>query len=90
MFDIGPLGCTPYITRKYEHNGQCDEDKNQIVQYFNNRLASMLTDLTTTLKGSNFVLGHSHRLGYDAAINPSRYGNFSLDCTHIINIHGDS
>ncbi|XP_044506789.1 GDSL esterase/lipase 7-like [Mangifera indica] len=74
MFDIGPLGCTPYITRKYEHNGQCDEDKNQIVQYFNNRLASMLTDLTTTLKGSNFVLGHSHRLGYDAAINPSRYG----------------
>ncbi|KAJ0043234.1 hypothetical protein Pint_18914 [Pistacia integerrima] len=74
VFEIGPIGCIPSITRKYKHNGQCVEDKNQLVTYFNNRLLAMLTNLTTTLKGSNFVLGHVHWLGYDAAINPSRYG----------------
>ncbi|XP_044506790.1 GDSL esterase/lipase 7-like [Mangifera indica] len=75
MFEIGPIGCIPSVTRKYEHNGQqCVEDKNQLVTHFNNRLPSMLTNLTSTLTGSTFVLGHAHWLSYDAAINPSSYG----------------
>ncbi|XP_031282242.1 GDSL esterase/lipase 7-like [Pistacia vera] len=73
-FEIGPLGCIPWITRNHKQNGTCVEEKNQLVQYFNNRLPAMLKNLTTTLKGSNFVLGHAYWLVYDAAINPSEYG----------------
>lgn len=79
MFEIGPIGCIPSITRKYKHDGQCVEDKNLLVSYFNNRLPAMLANLTATLEGSNFVLGHVHWLGYDAAVNPSRYGKIFIE-----------
>ncbi|KAJ4707215.1 GDSL esterase/lipase [Melia azedarach] len=74
MFEIGPIGCIPSITRKTKHNGQCVEEKNKLVSVFNNLLPPMLQNLTSTLKGSTFVYGHVNPLGYDAALNPSKYG----------------
>ncbi|KAJ0100202.1 hypothetical protein Patl1_21591 [Pistacia atlantica] len=71
MFEIGAVGCIPAMKRE---GIKCVEDKNQLVSYFNDGLLAMLRNLTTTLKGSNFVLGHAHWLGYDAATNPSKYG----------------
>ncbi|XP_057769800.1 GDSL esterase/lipase 7-like [Salvia miltiorrhiza] len=73
-FEIGPIGCIPSITRQIQHNGPCVEDINQLVVLFNNQLAAMLQNLTSTLQHSSFILGHVNGLGYDAAISPSKYG----------------
>ncbi|KAK4477536.1 hypothetical protein RD792_016765 [Penstemon davidsonii] len=74
MFEIGPLGCIPSITRTLKHIGRCHSDVNNLVVLFNNLLAPMLQNLTSTLEGSSFILGHVHGLGLDAVMNPSNYG----------------
>ncbi|KAI9153663.1 hypothetical protein LWI28_014709 [Acer negundo] len=74
FFELGPIGCIPSITRKQKHSGKCVENTNQVISFFNNKLPGMLRNLTSTLHGSNFVLGHANWLGYDAVINPSKYG----------------
>ncbi|CAA0820311.1 GDSL esterase/lipase 7 [Striga hermonthica] len=74
MFEIGPIGCIPSTTRRVKHNGTCVEEVNELAIMFNDDLAPMLRNLTSTLQGSTFVLGHAHWLGYDAVINPSNYG----------------
>ncbi|KAL5582058.1 hypothetical protein UlMin_014500 [Ulmus minor] len=74
MFEIGPIGCMPTFARKINHNGKCVEEINEITSYFNQKLRPMLQNLTSTLRGSNFVLGHANWLGYDAIQNPSKYG----------------
>lgn len=77
MFEIGPIGCIPSFTKKLRPNGRCNEDYNALAVIFNNQLSDMLKNLTSTLQGSAFILGHGHWLGYDAIINPSVYGNIS-------------
>ncbi|KAL5153187.1 GDSL esterase/lipase 7 [Glycine soja] len=74
MFEIGPIGCIPSVSRKHLHKGDCIEETNQMVTYFNERLPPMLKNLTSSLPGSTFVLGRSNSLGYDAIKNPSKYG----------------
>lgn len=77
MFEIGPIGCIPSIARATTHNGQCIEETNQLVSYFNQRLGPMLNNLQNTLIGSSFVLGRVNGLGYDAITNPTRYGKIN-------------
>ncbi|KAJ6936408.1 GDSL esterase/lipase 7-like [Populus alba x Populus x berolinensis] len=74
VYEIGPIGCIPSMTRKKKHSGKCVEESNQLVAYFNDDLLGMLQNLTSTLPNSIFVRGHAHWLGYDAIINPSKYG----------------
>ncbi|KAH0770009.1 hypothetical protein KY290_013990 [Solanum tuberosum] len=74
MFEIGPIGCIPSFSKKLRHNGRCNEEYNALAVIFNNQLSEMLKNLTSTLQGSAFILGHGHWLGYDAIINPSAYG----------------
>lgn len=74
MFEIGPIGCIPLVAKTHEHTGQCFEETNQLASYFNNRLPAVLNNLTYTLQGSIFVLGHANWLGYDAVLHPSKYG----------------
>ncbi|PSS33631.1 GDSL esterase/lipase [Actinidia chinensis var. chinensis] len=74
MFEIGPIGCIPSITRQIKHNGTCVEDVNKAVAIFNNHLPSMLKNLNTTLPGSNFVLGHAYSLATNVISNPKLYG----------------
>ncbi|XP_019426725.1 PREDICTED: GDSL esterase/lipase 7-like isoform X1 [Lupinus angustifolius] len=74
FFDIGPLGCIPSISRTHAHEGDCIEEINQIVSYFNERLPFLLKNMTSNLPASTFVLGHANSLGYDAIKNPSTYG----------------
>ncbi|KAL8099187.1 GDSL esterase/lipase 7-like [Apium graveolens] len=74
IFELGPIGCIPSVTRQYKHSGKCVEEINQLVNLFNNQLRTTLTTLTSTLKGSAFVLGHLNGLGYDAIINSNAYG----------------
>ncbi|XAR51610.1 Triacylglycerol lipase [Bertholletia excelsa] len=74
IFEIGPLGCIPFVTRRLKHSGKCVEEINMRVHLFNTLLSSLLKNLTSTLHGSAFVLGHVHWLSYDALMNPSSYG----------------
>ncbi|XP_062103239.1 GDSL esterase/lipase 7-like [Humulus lupulus] len=75
VFELGPIGCIPSITRKSKEQGtKCVEEINEMVRMFNQRLGVMLRNLTSSLQGSNFVLGRVHSLGYDAIKNPSKYG----------------
>nr|TKS08215.1 hypothetical protein D5086_0000104600 [Populus alba] len=82
MYEIGPIGCTPSMTRKKKHSGKCVEESNQLVAYFNDDLLGMLQNLTSTLPNSIFVRGHAHWLGYDAIINPSKYGRVLFSYFH--------
>ncbi|XP_021734889.1 GDSL esterase/lipase 7-like [Chenopodium quinoa] len=74
VFELGPIGCIPSIVRKAKLNDKCDENKNEIVKMFNNQLALLLKNLTSTLQDSHFIIGKAHGLGYDAIINPTKYG----------------
>ncbi|MED6175557.1 hypothetical protein PIB30_079509 [Stylosanthes scabra] len=74
MFEIGPLGCLPSISKTHLHKGDCLEETNQIVSYFNEMLPSMLNNLTFTLPHSFFVLGRINSKVYDAVTNPTTYG----------------
>ncbi|KAK4360701.1 hypothetical protein RND71_019653 [Anisodus tanguticus] len=74
MFEIGPIGCIPSFKKHIWHNGVCVEEYNHLAVIFNNQLSDMLKNLTSTLPGSAFILGHAHWLGYDALTNPSTYG----------------
>ncbi|XP_059452681.1 GDSL esterase/lipase 7 [Corylus avellana] len=75
MFEIGPIGCIPSFTRQhYKQDGQCVEDTNQIVSFFNQRLPALLKYLAFTLQGSTFVLAQANFLAYDAITNPPKYG----------------
>ncbi|KAL2335370.1 hypothetical protein Fmac_016583 [Flemingia macrophylla] len=74
MFEIGPVGCIPSVLRNLTHKGDCIEEVNQMVTYFNERLPPLVKNLTSRLPGSNIVLGRDHSLGYDVIKNPSKYG----------------
>ncbi|GMH28880.1 hypothetical protein Nepgr_030723 [Nepenthes gracilis] len=76
VFELGPIGCVPYVVNrlKYGHKEKCDDHVNELIFLFNHRLGNMVQRLSYTLKGSNFVLGRENRLGYDAIINPAKYG----------------
>ena len=74
VFELGPLGCLSSMVRRFKPEGRCDENINQIVKNFNTRLALMLKSLTSSLQHSHFILGRAHWLGYDAIINPTKYG----------------
>ncbi|KAF8399224.1 hypothetical protein HHK36_015089 [Tetracentron sinense] len=74
MFEIGPIGCIPTFTRELKPKGQCDEESNQLVSYFNDRLPAMLKRLTSNLQGATFVLAEANGLAYDVIRNPSSYG----------------
>ncbi|CAI9758718.1 unnamed protein product [Fraxinus pennsylvanica] len=74
MFEIGPIGCIPSVTRKFKPSGRCVEKINQLAITFNDQLATLLKNLTSTLQDSEFTLGRVHMLSYDAVINPSNYG----------------
>lgn len=74
MFEIGPVGCIPSVSRARVHKGNCMEEVNQMVTFFNERLPPLLKNLTSRLPGSNFVLGRDNSLGYDVINNPSKYG----------------
>ncbi|KAI6700427.1 hypothetical protein NL676_014751 [Syzygium grande] len=73
-FELGPIGCVPSFAKKSNHGGVCNGGLNLLVSYFNQMLQPMLQNMTSSLAGSMFVLGRVNGIGYDAIINPSRYG----------------
>ncbi|KAK6928038.1 GDSL lipase/esterase, partial [Dillenia turbinata] len=74
IFEIGPLGCLPMVIKMFGTGDGCVEDINQMVTYFNGELKIMLSNLTSTLQGSSFVLNPAYSFTYDAIKNPTKYG----------------
>ncbi|XP_057447772.1 GDSL esterase/lipase 7-like [Lotus japonicus] len=74
IFEVGPVGCIPSVSKTHPHKGFCNEESNQFVSYFNKRLATMAKDLTSRLRSSTFVIGHTNSGGYDVINNPTKHG----------------
>ncbi|KAK6919743.1 GDSL lipase/esterase [Dillenia turbinata] len=74
IFEIGPLGCIPTVIKRYGTSEGCVEDINRMVTYFNGELEIMLSNLTSTLQDSSFVLNPAYSSVYDAIKNPTKYG----------------
>ncbi|KAL0350744.1 UNVERIFIED_CONTAM: GDSL esterase/lipase [Sesamum radiatum] len=59
IFEIGPIGCIPSTTKQVKHKGRCVEQINQLANMFNNHLAPMLQNLTSSLSWLGLHLGHA-------------------------------
>lgn len=75
MFELGPIGCIPSIKRMFNHTGQCIDEINHFITLFNDQFIIMVQNLTLSLPGSTFILGHIFWITYDAVIKPSKYGS---------------
>ncbi|KAJ4830219.1 hypothetical protein Tsubulata_035754 [Turnera subulata] len=69
--EIGPLGCFPAFRKA---DGTCDENINELVSYFNQKLHVMLQDLTSSLHGSIFVHTYVYRSGQNTIKDPAPRG----------------
>ena len=78
MFEIGPLGCIPSIAKTHANSGNCVQETNQLASIFNDKLRATLANLTSTFRGSFFVLGRANGIGYDAIISPIKYGIYHI------------
>ncbi|KAF6169117.1 hypothetical protein GIB67_038614 [Kingdonia uniflora] len=74
VFEIGPIGCMPTYTKNQKPAGQCVEEYNQLVNYFNTQLAVMLPQLTSTSYGSFFINGKINKIVHNMIQNPCDYG----------------
>ncbi|XP_058181345.1 GDSL esterase/lipase 7-like [Rhododendron vialii] len=52
VFEIGPLGCLPYIINRAKASARCVDDVNRLVSVFNNKLSVKLKELGEKLDGS--------------------------------------
>ncbi|XP_058181342.1 GDSL esterase/lipase At3g50400-like [Rhododendron vialii] len=62
VFEIGPLGCLPYIINQRKPRTRCDEDANKLASIFNENLKVKLKELGEKLDGSIFVTARMFNL----------------------------
>lgn len=80
MNNIAPLGCLPGMRNKA--TGRCNEEVNEPLIPYNNRLAALLKNLTSDYD-AEFFLADSHSLFNQMIWYPGQYGTkwfyFSMD-----------
>jgi len=59
---IGPIGCIPDFIDKKSRSKDCNEDMNEMVKPFSNKLPWKLRELTTQLSGSVFTILDSFKM----------------------------
>ncbi|KAI7982037.1 GDSL esterase/lipase 7 [Camellia lanceoleosa] len=74
IFQIGPLGCFPYIINKLKVESRCDEDVNKLVSIFNDKLDATLKELSQKLVGSTFVIARTFDLMKSMIQYPTNFG----------------
>ncbi|KAI7993258.1 GDSL esterase/lipase 7 [Camellia lanceoleosa] len=74
IFQIGPLGCFPYIINKLKPESRCDEDVNKLVSIFNDKLDATLKELSQKLVGSTFVIARTFDLMKSMIEYPFNFG----------------
>ncbi|KAI8539328.1 hypothetical protein RHMOL_Rhmol09G0173800 [Rhododendron molle] len=73
VFQIGPLGCYPYIINKLKPRSRCAEDINKLVSVSNDKLNGMLKELSEKLDGSSFVTVKTFDLIKRLILSPADY-----------------
>ncbi|KAI3877436.1 hypothetical protein MKX03_026493 [Papaver bracteatum] len=76
VYGIGALGCLPVILANVnpKPTTPCAENVNNLINIFNNGLASKLEQLTSSLKGSTFVRADAYTESYAQFQDPVKYG----------------
>ncbi|KAI3924377.1 hypothetical protein MKW98_032578 [Papaver atlanticum] len=76
VYGIGALGCLPVILANVnpKPTTPCAENVNNLINIFNNGLASKLQQLTSSLKGSTFVSADAYTESYAQFQDPVKYG----------------
>lgn len=74
VFDVPPAGCLPAVLNAIGSPGPCVETVNRIIALYNEELPKLLSNLSSELEGSKFVLGTTFNTSLDMNLNPSKYG----------------
>lgn len=75
IFEIGPLGCLPYIRfNRVKPGSMCVEEANKLASIFNSKLEVKLKELGDKLKGSIFATARIFHLIKDIIEKPADYG----------------
>lgn len=73
--NVGPIGCVPYERDINRHtDDSCVQFPNQIAQLYNSQLRILVEELSSNLKGSQFVYADVYRIVDDMIRNHAAYG----------------
>ncbi|KAL5219858.1 hypothetical protein ABZP36_024571 [Zizania latifolia] len=77
---VGPLGCIPSLRASGGAPlGQCVDQVNQMVGFFNQGLRSLVDQLNANHPGATFLYGNTSNAVYDMLNNPNSYGFTVVD-----------
>ncbi|CAI9118888.1 OLC1v1020515C1 [Oldenlandia corymbosa var. corymbosa] len=86
VVNVGPIGCIPFLREMDTSAGNaCSPFPNQLAQMFNDQLRVLISELSATLDGSEFVYADVYRIVDDLIQNYTSYGieNPSSACCHV-------
>ncbi|XP_047317965.1 GDSL esterase/lipase At4g16230-like [Impatiens glandulifera] len=89
--NIGPIGCIPYQREVNPSAGNnCAAFPNEIAQLFNSQLKDLISELRTSLVGSNFLYADAYNIFVDIIQNYTTYGfeNANSACCAIAGRYG--
>ncbi|KAG8639034.1 hypothetical protein MANES_14G091300v8 [Manihot esculenta] len=78
---IGPVGCTPGMINSTQHEGECVEFINKVVNLYNVELSTKLLCLQSQLPGSLFTHSDNFRLFQDMKESHETYGITNINST---------
>uniref|UniRef100_A0A0D3EYW1 GDSL esterase/lipase n=1 Tax=Oryza barthii TaxID=65489 RepID=A0A0D3EYW1_9ORYZ len=77
---VGPLGCLPSLRASgLGPQGQCVDQVNQMVGFFNQGLRSLVDKLNADHPDDMFIYGNTYDAVYDMINNPHKYGFRVMD-----------
>ncbi|KAA8532839.1 hypothetical protein F0562_033044 [Nyssa sinensis] len=74
IFQIGPLGCLPYVINRIKPKTRCAKDVNKMVSILNQKLDVKLKELSQMLDGSTILTGQIYPPVKNMVENPINYG----------------
>lgn len=79
VVNVGPIGCIPFERDTNKGAGDCCVDlPNEMARLFNARLRDLVSELGSSLDGSNLVYADVYRIVEDIIENYSTYGEMLL------------
>ena len=75
VFNVAPLGCVPFArTIGGGVRRECAENINKAVQFFNEKLSSLIATLNRQLNDSKVILVDVYQPVLELVQNPNKYG----------------
>lgn len=77
VVNVGPIGCIPYLRDLNPSAGDnCVAFPNQLAQAFNERLKSLVLELSSSFEGTLLVYADVYRIVWDIIQNFDSYGMY--------------